>query len=399
MYNGEKVSVIIAAAGSGTRMGGSISKQYIEVRGIPVLARTLRAFDVHPLVDDIIVVMKEEDLELCRRDIVDKYDIRKVRKVMAGGSERQESVYKALSELSDEGYTLVHDGARPFVSQDLITRVIEAAAEHGAAIPGVPLRETIKKAESGWLAETLDRDTLFAVRTPQGFDTKMLKKAHELARQDNFIGTDDGALLERTGGKSHLILCEQDNIKITTAEDLPQAEAIAARLDGDSPKAEMPAWRVGTGFDAHRLVPDRKLILGGEEIPYELGLLGHSDADVLLHAVMDALLGACGLGDIGRHFPDKDPKYAGISSLLLLEYTREIMEREGFVPGNVDVTLIGQKPKIAPYAEKMKVNIAKALQIDVKLVNVKATTTEKMGFCGRGEGLAAEAAATVRCMR
>ncbi|MBQ9931563.1 MAG: 2-C-methyl-D-erythritol 4-phosphate cytidylyltransferase [Firmicutes bacterium] len=398
MYQGKKVSVIIAAAGSGSRMGGGISKQYIEVRGIPVLARALGAFDRHPLVDEILVVMKREDLEVCRRDIVEKYGFRKVRKVIAGGKERQESVFIALSELSDEGYILVHDGARPFVSQDLITRIIEGAAEHGAAIPGVPLRETIKRAEDGWLAETLDRDTLFAVRTPQGFEAKMLKKAHDQAREEGFTGTDDGALLERIGGRSRLILCEQDNIKITTAEDLPLAGSIADRLDGPAlEKPPSPPWRVGTGFDAHRLVPDRKLILGGVEIPYELGLLGHSDADVLLHAVMDALLGACALGDIGKHFPDKDPKYAGISSLLLLGYTREIMEEHGFFPGNVDVTLIGQKPKIAPYAPEMKKNIAKVLQIDENLVNVKATTTEKMGFCGREEGLAAEAAVTVWC--
>ncbi len=282
----------------------------------------------------------------------------------------------------------------------MITKVVEASAEYGAAIPGIPLRETVKRAEDGWLGETLDRDTLFAVRTPQGFDTSILKRAHRSARAEGFMGTDDGALLERIGGLSRLIPCEQDNIKITTAEDLPIAEAIANRLDAKpAPAAELPPWRIGTGFDAHTLVPERKLILGGVEIPYALGLLGHSDADVLLHAVMDALLGACALGDIGRHFSDKDPKYAGISSLLLLEYTREIMEKAGFVPGNVDVTLIGQRPKIAPYAAEMRTNIAQALRIDESLVNVKATTTEKMGFCGRGEGLAAEACATVRCVR
>ena len=227
------------------------------------------------------------------------------------------------------------------------------------------------------VSESVDRSEYYSVQTPQGFRKSLLIKAYEQAYDDSFFGTDDASIVEHAGGRITIVDGEYQNIKITTKEDLPMEN------------------RIGTGFDVHRLVPDRKLILGGVEIPFERGLEGHSDADVLIHAVMDALLGAAGLGDIGVHFPDTDPAYEGAQSLLLLERVRAMLEDAYYQIGNIDVTLIAQRPKIRPYIDDMREAMAHALQIDMSRINIKGTTTEKLGFTGREEGIACEAAASI----
>jgi len=277
---------------------------------------------------------------------------------------------------------LVHDGARPLVDDATIERVIASVRLHGSGIASTPLTDTIKQADAdGGVTATPDRSTLRAVQTPQGFSRALLERAH---REITVRCTDDAALVSALGERVFLTPGSPRNIKLTTQEDLYMAEYYLIGLP-----------RVGHGYDAHRLVEGRRLILGGTEIPYEKGLLGHSDADVLVHAVIDALLGACALGDIGGHFPDSDPRYKGISSLYLLEEAAKILHQNGFSVRNVDATVIAQRPKLAAHIPQMRRNIAAALGIGEAMVSVKATTTEGMGFEGAGEGISAHAVALV----
>jgi len=415
MYQNRKVAVLIAAAGSGKRMGGGISKQYRMLGGMPILSRAVMAFDSHPLVDSIYIIGREGELEYCRESMVEPYGFTKVRGVVPGGKERQDSVLRGLRALDDEQLILIHDGARPFIGEDVITAVIEAAESRGAAVAAVPVKDTIKvasparKEQSGetvqYFTATPDRSTLYQVQTPQGFLREIIEEAFERAVSENFYGTDDAVLVERTGKKVYLVMGDYDNIKITTEEDMRTGLAVlkAAEEGRTQRKEETPVeYRMGTGYDVHRLTEGRRLILGGVEIPWEKGLLGHSDADVLVHAVMDALLGAAALRDIGYHFPDSDERYRGADSLKLLKEVIGLLEDNGFIPVNVDATVIAQKPKISPYIPQMCENLAKVLWPDILLeqsihkINVKGTTTEKLGFCGRGEGIAAEAAACIR---
>ncbi|MEA4987501.1 MAG: 2-C-methyl-D-erythritol 4-phosphate cytidylyltransferase [Anaerovorax sp.] len=397
MYQDKKIAVIIAAAGSGTRMGSGISKQFREISGLPVLVRAVGAFSEHPFIDEIYIVTKEEHREFVLSNIVKKYGLQKVKAVIVGGEQRQDSVYNGINALSQNvDFILVHDGARPFVSSDVITQTIEALLEHKAVAAAVPVKDTIKTCEEGIFTGTPNRDLLFGVQTPQGFHFSVLKNALEKAELDRFYGTDDAVLVERIGQKVYLVEGDYNNIKITTEEDLIFGQAIAERVnkEGEALLEEINnqnKFRVGTGYDVHRLVEGRKLILGGVEIPYEKGLLGHSDADVLLHAIMDALLGAAALGDIGRHFPDNDPEYYGISSLKLLKKVDEAIREKGFSIGNIDATVIAQKPKIASFLQEMRQKIALTLQIELDCINIKGTTTEQLGFCGRGEGIASQA--------
>ena len=266
----------------------------------------------------------------------------------------------------------MHDAARPFVSEAVINAVIEGTADFGAAIPTVPAKDTIRQVD-GTGSRTLQRETLACVQTPQGFRISLLKHAFEKAQAEGFLGTDDASLVERMGINISMVQGEDANRKITTREDL---------------ETEM---RIGTGYDVHRLVEGRPLVLCGEQIPYEKGLLGHSDADVALHALMDAMLGAAGLGDIGKHFPDTDERYRGISSMKLLQKTAELLREAGYFLGNADITIIAQRPKIAGYIPKMRANIAEIMNCDENKINIKGTTTEILGFVGREEGIASEA--------
>lgn len=375
MYNNKKTAAVIAAAGMGTRMGSNIPKQYLKIGGEPILLKTIRAFCANEAIDYIFVVTNREYVDQCQQ-MKDDYGLEKVVAIVEGGKERQDSVYCALQEVNRRRpgveYVLVHDGARPFVCQETIDYVIAAAAGTGAAVACVPVKNSIRQGE-GADSRNVERKHLYAVQTPQGFKKSILMKAYEQAFTDGWYGTDDASLVERVGQPVELVMGRYDNIKITTKEDMPMEN------------------RVGTGFDVHQLAEGRPLILGGVEIPFERGLLGHSDADVLIHALMDALLGAAAMGDIGQHFPDTDDQYKGISSMVLLEKVKALIDEEFYKISNVDITLMAQRPKIKSFIGDMKRNIAKTLDIEENRVNIKGTTTEKLGFVGREEGIAAQA--------
>ena len=354
-------------------MGGGIPKQYRLCEGEPVLVKAARAFCSFPEITYIAAAVPEEDLDFCRQ-LLDRYGLSRVA-LTAGGSTRQESVFKALQALPEGIDTvLVHDAARPFVTEGVIRRVLNALAEYPSAVPCVHPKSTIRTED-----ETLDRSQLYEVQTPQGFARSLLEQAFAAAESDSFAGTDEAGIVEHFTGHPVLIV-EGDyaNYKITTPEDLPVN------------------IRTGNGYDVHRLVEGRKLMLGCCEIPYEKGLLGHSDADVVAHAIADALLGAAGLGDIGRHFPDNDPAYEGMAGSEILARTAKILEEAGFAIVNVDATLIAQRPKIAPYAPQMIENAARALGIPASAVSVKATTEEGLGFTGDGSAMACLASASVK---
>ncbi|MDK2784477.1 MAG: 2-C-methyl-D-erythritol 4-phosphate cytidylyltransferase [Bacillota bacterium] len=399
-----KVYALIPAAGSGRRMGSETKKQFLLLGGRPLFLHCLEVFAHHPEVTGIVLVVSPGDEERAAR-LVAEYGLdKKVEKIIPGGAERQDSVRLGLAALpQDTDFVLIHDAARPFLTPDLIERTLAAARRTGAAVAAVPVKDTIKVAGPNRLVErTLKRSTLWAIGTPQTFAYGLILEAHRRAHEDRFIGTDDAVLVERLGRPVELVPASDTNIKITTPTDLLLAECLFGRGAGDSKEAG-PAgekkrkeegscmMRVGTGFDVHAFKPGRRLVLGGVEIPYPRGLGGHSDADVLLHAIADALLGAAGERDIGHHFPDQDPAWAGVSSLIILEKTAAIIRRHGFSIANIDSLVIAQEPKIAPYVEKMRANIAQALQIPLERVAVKATSTERLGFTGRGEGIAAQA--------
>lgn len=380
-----KVSAVIAAAGSGSRMSSEIPKQYMKLCGVPILIRTLSVFEKSPVIDEIIIAARSEDTEYIALLAAD-FGITKVSAIIPGGATRQESIHLALNSAHGD-VVLIHDAVRPFVTQEQIAEVTKCVQSFGAAAIGMPVIDTLKRVSDNTISETIDRDTLVSIQTPQGFKTSLIRSAHKRAMELGITVTDDCALCEAMGISVKLVCGSHMNIKITLPEDLILAEGILKATE----KTAGDIMRVGTGFDVHRLEKNRRLILGGVEIPYTLGLLGHSDADVLLHAIMDAMLGAAALGDIGTHFPDTDEKWKGADSLKLLSEVRRILEKSGAYVTSIDATIIAQAPKLMPYIPKMRTNISRALDIDESAVSIKATTTEKLGFCGRGEGIAAEA--------
>ena len=290
-------------------------------------------------------------------------------------------------------YVAIHDGARPLVTADVIARTLESAQKFGSGVAAVALKDTVKRVdEDSVVVDTPPRDKLRAVQTPQTFEAGLIRKAHA-AYALGERATDDAALAERMGIAVHLTEGDVENIKLTTPEDMLLARQVILKREGQ--KEEKPMMRIGHGYDVHRLVENRKLILCGVEIPYALGLLGHSDADVALHALMDALLGAAALGDIGRHFPDTDPAYKGADSGKLLDHVVTLLEEKGYTVGNVDVTIICQRPKLKDYIEQMRENVARHLKVDIDCVNIKATTTEKLGFEGEGLGISSHAVACI----
>lgn len=376
------ISAVIAAAGSGTRFGAARPKQLALLGGRPVLSRTLSVFENHPDIFEIVLVLPPDWMETCLSEAVRPFGFKKVRAV-AGGASRAQSTALGFAETRGE-LVLIHDGVRPLVTPDLIGQVARAARAQGAALAAVPVSDTLKLGDGGLACGTVPRENLWRAQTPQGFRREILAEALALAGGDD--PTDDIALVERLGLKAALVPSFAGNLKITTPEDLRMAEAILAGS----------GLRVGQGYDLHRLVPGRPLFLGCLEIPFEAGLLGHSDADVMAHALIDALLGAAGLGDIGFHFSDKDARWAGARGSLLLAESMALVRKRGFELVNADVTLIGEKPKIGPYRQAMAEALAEALGVGPDLINVKATTTEGLGATGRGEALAAQAVAALR---
>lgn len=381
------ITAIIAAAGSGKRMGSEINKIFLTIHNVPIIARSAAAIAACPEVDELIIVGAASEIDKLA-EVLRQYQPGKPWRIVAGASERQYSITNALQAVSQETkLILVHDAARPLIDPAVVKQVIDGARKHKAAVVAVPVKDTIKIIDNEqYVVETPPRQTLWSIQTPQGFDATLLREAYAHALKDGFLGTDDAGLVERLGKKVKIVPGGYNNIKITSPEDLRIAEALLG---------ERKDMRVGIGYDVHRLTEGRKLILGGIEIPHSHGLDGHSDADVLLHAIKDALLGAAALGDIGRHFPDTDLQYKGASSVMLLARVRELLAEKGYVVHNVDATIIAEKPKLAPYISQMNNTIAETLQITLDQVNVKATTTETLGFTGRREGIAAQAAVTI----
>ena len=379
------IGAIIPAAGQGKRMGGQGNKLLLELAGTPILVRTLKVFDACPYIREIIIPAAVQDIPIIQA-ILHKTKLSKKTVVTEGGLERQDSVYKAIKVLGPEiDKVVVHDGARPLLTVEELNCFLEETQDLDAAIMGVLLKDTVKKVDyQDWVLETPPRAQLRAVQTPQIFTRSVLEKIHKQAAQEGFYTTDDAALLEWHGHQVKVFPGSYENIKVTTPEDLLMAETIVRRRRGKDMK-------IGQGYDVHALVEGRRLIMGGIEIPHDKGLQGHSDADVLVHAIMDALLGACALGDIGKHFPDTDIHYKGISSLKLLGEVANLIKEQGFVIGNLDSSIIAQKPKFAPYIEQMRINLAETLDINLGRISIKATTTEYLGFEGREEGISAQA--------
>lgn len=372
-------AAVIVAAGSATRMQG-IDKMLVPLAGVPVVLRSVRALAASDCIDSLVIVTRTECMETLRTLCA---EVSKPVTVVAGGASRPESVLAGLAALP-EGTELaaIHDGARPLVTQAVIAEAVEAAGRCGAAAPAVPVHDTIKQAENGLVRATPERKTLFAVQTPQVFDVKLLKTVLRAAMERGIALTDDCSAVEAAGKPVVLTQGCEENLKITTPVDLTLAEAILKRRK---------TMRIGHGYDVHRLTEGRRLILGGVEIPFERGLDGHSDADVLVHALMDALLGAAGLRDIGVLFPDNDPAYKNISSMLLLDRVMLTLEHAGYAVGNVDVTVLAQRPKLKDYIPVMRENLARAMKIPLDCINIKATTEEGLGFTGSGEGIACHA--------
>ena len=372
-----KVSVIIVAAGSGKRFGGDIPKQFLTLRGKTVLELSYEAFEKNNKVDEIVVVASKDYKEYVEK-LLERHD--KFACVALGGKERQDSVRNGLSAVTGD-IVLIHDSARPFVTDEVINRVIEETEKSGNAVPVVKPKDSIRTVDGN-----LNRDELYIIQTPQGFKRDLITESYKKAYEDGFFGTDEGGIIEHAGHRVSMVEGDYRNIKITTTDDMPK-DSETSKPDG----AQKMELRTGMGYDVHKLVEDRKCILMGVEIPYELGLLGHSDADVALHALMDAILGAAGMRDIGYHFPDTDDKFKGASSVELLKEVMRMITEAGYSVVNADVTIICQKPKVSPYIEEMRKKISPILGVDISCLNVKGTTTEKLGFTGRGEGIASQA--------
>ncbi|MBC7330736.1 2-C-methyl-D-erythritol 2,4-cyclodiphosphate synthase [bacterium] len=353
---------------------GGVPKLFLPLGGKPLILHTLRPFLQNPHIKEIVVAVRENDLEKAK-DILEGLPV----KVILGGKERQETVRFAL-EAIDESVELlaIHDGARPFLSPLLLQACLEAGEKFGAVVPALPIYDTIKKGHD-WVEETISREGLYTIQTPQVFRAELIREAHKRAYEEGYLATDDASLVERMGVKVRMIKGEKTNIKITDPEDLETAEKLIGEWE----------YRSGVGVDFHRLVEGRRLFLGGIEIDYNKGLLGHSDGDVLLHAIADAILGAVGIGDIGVYFPPGEEKWRDVRSVIILEEVVRMAREKGWEVENVDCVLLAEEPKIFPYREEIVKRIAECMKIEKERVNIKATTTEGMGFLGRGEGMCA----------
>jgi 2-C-methyl-D-erythritol 4-phosphate cytidylyltransferase/2-C-methyl-D-erythritol 2,4-cyclodiphosphate synthase len=384
-----RVAAVIVAAGRGQRAGGEVPKQYQPLAGVPVIRPTLSAFLGHPEIGAVQTVIHPDDEPLYRAAVTGMDLLPPV----AGGATRQNSVHaglEALSAASPPDIVLIHDAARPFLSGALITRAISAGERHGAAVPAVAVTDTVKKIdERAVVTETLDRSRLRIVQTPQAFNFALVLDAHRRAAAagiDDF--TDDAALIEWAGHSVSVFEGESTNVKLTTKDDFTRAEALQLAMLGDV--------RAGSGFDVHAFTDGDHVMLGGVRIPHSRGVAGHSDADVALHALVDAILGALAEGDIGTHFPPSDPQWRGAPSERFLAFACERVRARGGLIAHLDVTIVCEAPRIAPHRDAMRARIAEIAGIPVGRVAVKATTSETLGFTGRREGLVAMATATVR---
>lgn len=369
---------VLVAAGKGERAGLGKNKVFHVIDGRSVLSRCLDALSKAECYDGIVLVLSRRDIGLYRELADRESESPLIRRIAFGGDTRQASVYNGLKQIPDDtDIVSIHDAARPFVTADVILATIKGAEKHGSGVISTPVTDTIKQIDGEGRVATLPRDSLRAVQTPQTFCFHELLRAHESALRDGFTATDDAMLYERYHGTVHLVTSPHaaNNVKLTSKEDFMPFQ--------------IPLFRIGCGYDAHRLMPGRSLILCGVRIPYDKGLSGHSDADVAVHALMDALLGALGAGDIGRHFPDSDAAYKDISSLILLERVMLQVDSAGYRVNNADITVVAQRPRLSPYISQMRDTMVISLKTDC--VNVKATTTERMGFEGEELGISAHA--------
>ena len=377
---------VLLAAGRGTRSGLAENKVFFRWQGRSVLSRCIDALAAANVYEGIVLVLSEGDMPLYRELMAAEGEHPLVKAVVPGGETRRDSGFNGLrAGPEDAELVSVHDAARPFVSPEIIKATLDDAAKYGSGVISTPVVDTIKMIDPATgRVTTPDRSSLRAVQTPQSFNYRMLMDAHLRAKEEDLPVTDDAMVFEHAYGSVHLSEAPgaRENVKLTNPRDF-------AGLRGSG-------LRMGSGYDAHRLKEGRKLVLCGVEVPHDRGLDGHSDADVAVHALMDAILGALGEGDIGRHFPDSDERYRGISSMLLLEHVMGIVRERGFCVCNADVTIVAQKPKLAPYIEQMRKNVADAMGVDVDCANVKATTTERMGFEGEEIGISAQAVALLQ---
>lgn len=377
---------LIVAAGRGARFGSDIPKQYVALGGQPLLRHCVANLAGHPSIAGVRVVF-EPSTDAHYSAAVDGLP---VMPPVAGGASRQESVRLGLESLADlaPDKVLIHDGARPFCEPDLVDRVLDGLATREGAIAALSVLDTLKRADDrGGVTATLDRTGVWRAQTPQGFLYRPILEAHRAAAGRDDL-TDDAAVAELAGLDVALVLGAEDNLKVTTPDDLDRAEAILARRQGEV--------RVGSGFDVHRFGDGDAVTLCGVEIPHDQALAGHSDADVALHALTDAILGGIGAGDIGRHFPPSDPQWRGAASDIFVRDAVARVKHRGGTIAHADITIICEAPRIAPHAEAMQVRVASMLRIDASRVSVKATTTESLGFTGRREGIAAQATVTLR---
>jgi 2-C-methyl-D-erythritol 4-phosphate cytidylyltransferase / 2-C-methyl-D-erythritol 2,4-cyclodiphosphate synthase len=387
--DGMRVSAIIVAAGRGTRAGGGTPKQFRTLRGETLIRHTLRLFAAHPALHSVQAVIDPDfvaDFQAASSNLA------KINSPVAGGATRQQSVRAGLEAVEPDkpDLVLIHDAARPLASQALVGRAIDAARSGGAAIPALPVSDTIKRVDpDGNVCETLDRSLLRTIQTPQAFTFAPILAAHRRAAEanrDDF--TDDAALAEWAGMTVTTFPGEPANIKITTSDDFMHAHSLEALLLSDI--------RTGSGFDVHAFGPGDHVMLGGVRVAHRQALTGHSDADVLLHAITDALLGAIAEGDIGRHFPPSDPQWRDASSTRFLKHAIALVAERGGRVAHLDATILCEAPKIGPHVDAIRSSIAAFCGVEISRISVKATTTEQLGFLGRGEGIAAMATATVR---
>lgn len=381
-----KCTALIVAAGSGSRFAGSLPKQYYDLAGEPILRRSVLAFLNHPHIDDVRVVINPAHRDLYDRAIGDLG----LDSPLEGGATRQESVRFGLEALAaadaPPDLVMIHDGARPLVDAATITAVRQALNSSTGAIAAKPVVDTLKRGENGTIAATVDRANLWQAYTPQAFRFDVILDAHKKATGQPV--TDDASIAEMFGIPVTLVPSNPDNMKITNPEDLDRAARLLGQNYGDI--------RTGMGFDVHRLVPGDQITLCGVSLPHAFRCEGHSDADVALHALVDALLGALSAGDIGMHFPPSDPQWKGMDSAHFVRHAVGMVCERGGIISNADITLMCEAPRIGPHRDAMVARVAGLLEIDPARVNVKATTTERLGFTGRGEGIAAQAVVTLK---
>lgn len=375
---------LIVAGGKGSRMGVDMPKQYMQLSGKAILERTYQAFADNENIQFIQIVISKEHQSLYNDLLVKLADKAKLLPVCFGGDTRQESVSLGLEALTKAGpaRVLIHDSVRPFVSNELINKVIFALKDSKCAVPALKISDSVKEIEGDKIKRSLLRENMVTVQTPQGFDFEFIYKLHQDYKGENL--SDDTALAELMNEKVVIIEGEKENYKITTIDDLEKA------------RSSMSETRTGSGFDVHQFEEGEFITLCGIKIPFNKKLKGHSDADCAWHALTDAILGAIGEGDIGEHFPDSDAKWKNADSGIFLKHASELLKSKGGRIANIDITVICEKPKLKEFKNEMRINTAKLLGIEIERVNIKATTTEKLGFLGREEGLAVQAIVSVK---